>query len=97
MKKKKKFFTRKLCLNLSKETRTLGKVDQKYFASFTMWRWRKTEQFSWTDRVKNEEVLRRVKEDRNILHTIKRRTDNRIYHIRVLRTKCLPTTVLKDS
>jgi hypothetical protein len=35
-----------------------------------MWRWRRTEKFSWTDRVKNEEVLQRVKEDRNILHTI---------------------------
>jgi hypothetical protein len=94
---KKKLFTRKLGLNLSKKTRTLPKVEQKYFASFEMWRRRKTEQFSWTDRVKNEEVLQRVKEDRNILHTIKRRTDNRIYHIRVLLTKCLPTTVPKDS
>ena len=55
-----------------------------------MWRWRRTEQISWTDRVKNEEVLQRVKVDRNILRTIKRRTDNRIYHIRVLRTKSLP-------
>ena len=27
---------------------------------------------SWTDVVKNEEVLQRVKEDRNILHVIKR-------------------------
>ena len=26
---------------------------------------------SWTDRVKNEEVLHRVKEGRNILHAIK--------------------------
>jgi len=25
---------------------------------------------SWTDRVKNEEALRRVREERNILHTI---------------------------
>jgi len=28
---------------------------------------------SWTDRVKNEEVLRRVKEETNILRTIKGR------------------------
>jgi hypothetical protein len=35
---------------------------------------------SWTDRVRNEEVLRRVKEDRNILHTIKRRKANWIGH-----------------
>jgi hypothetical protein len=29
------------------------------------------EKISWTDRVRNEEVLHRVKEDRNIIHTIK--------------------------
>jgi len=29
-----------------------------------------------TDHVKNEEVLHRVKEERNILLTIKRKTDN---------------------
>jgi len=31
------------------------------------------EKISWTDRVKNEGILYRVKEDRNILHKIKRR------------------------
>jgi hypothetical protein len=31
--------------------------------------------------VRNEEVLQRVKEDRNILHTIKRRKANWIDHI----------------
>jgi hypothetical protein len=31
------------------------------------------EKISWTDLVRNEEVLHRVKEERNILHTIKRR------------------------
>jgi hypothetical protein len=28
------------------------------------------EKISWTDRVRNEEVLHRVKEERNIVHTI---------------------------
>jgi len=28
---------------------------------------------SWTDRVRNVEVLHWIKEDRNILHTIKRK------------------------
>jgi hypothetical protein len=31
------------------------------------------EKISWTDRVKNEEVLYRVKEERNILQATKRR------------------------
>jgi len=29
------------------------------------------EKISWTDGVKNEEVLHRVKEGKNILHTVK--------------------------
>ena len=33
-----------------------------------MWCWRKMEKISWTDHVRNEEVLLRVKEQRNILH-----------------------------
>ena len=34
------------------------------------------EKISWTDSVRNEEVLSRVKEDRNIIHTVKRRKAN---------------------
>jgi hypothetical protein len=30
-------------------------------------------EISWTDRVRNEEASHRVKEERNILHTVKRR------------------------
>jgi hypothetical protein len=33
--------------------------------------WRRVEKFCWTDRVRNEEVLPRFKEGRNILHTLK--------------------------
>jgi hypothetical protein len=29
-------------------------------------------EISWTDRVRKEEVLRRVKEERNIVHTAKK-------------------------
>jgi hypothetical protein len=41
-----------------------------------MWYWRRMEKISSTDRVRNEEVSHRVKEERNILHTIKRRKAN---------------------
>jgi hypothetical protein len=44
------------------------------------------EKNSWTDHVRNEEVLHRLKEERNILHTITRRKANRIGHI--LRRNC---------
>jgi hypothetical protein len=53
------------------ETWTLRKVDQKNVEMSEMWCWRRMENISWTDRVRNEEVLHRVKEERNILHTIK--------------------------
>ena len=33
-------------------------------------------EISWADRVRKEEVLHRVKEDENILHTVKRRKAN---------------------
>ena len=39
------------------------------------------EKIGWTDRVRNEEVLRRVKEEKNIIHTVKRRKANWIGHI----------------
>jgi hypothetical protein len=58
------------------ETWALRKVDQKYLESFEMWCWRRMEKISWTDGVRNEEVLHRVKEERNIVHTIKRRKAN---------------------
>jgi hypothetical protein len=39
------------------------------------------EKIRWTDRVRNEEVLHRVKEERNIIHEMKRRKANWIGHI----------------
>jgi hypothetical protein len=45
------------------------------------------EKISWTEDVRNEEVLHRVKEQGNILHTIQRRKSNWIGHI--FRRNCL--------
>jgi hypothetical protein len=53
------------------------------------------EKISWTDRVRNEEVLRRVKEERNILHTIKRRKANWIG--RILRRNCFLKHVIEGK
>ena len=39
------------------ETWTLRAVDQKHLKSFEMWCWRRKEKISWTDHVRNEEVL----------------------------------------
>jgi hypothetical protein len=103
-------FTYKLDLNLKKklvkcyiwsiafcgaETWILRKVDPKYLESFEMWCWRRMEKISWADRVRNEEVLHRVKEERNILPTIKRRKANWIGHI--LRRNCLLKHVIEGK
>jgi hypothetical protein len=52
-----------------------------------MWCWRRMEKISWTDHVRNEDVLLRVKEQRNILHEILKQKANWIGHI--LRRNCL--------
>jgi len=52
-----------------------------------MWCWRRMEKISWTDHMRNEDVLLRVKEQRNILHEIRKRKANWIGHI--LRRNCL--------
>jgi hypothetical protein len=46
--------------------------DQKYLEAFEMWCWRRMEKISLTDLVRNEEVLHRGKEERNVLHAIER-------------------------
>ena len=61
------------------ETWTLRKVDQKYLKSYKMWCWRRME-IRWAVRVRNEKVLQRVKENKNIIHTIERGRANRIGH-----------------
>jgi hypothetical protein len=53
------------------ETWTFRAVDQKYLERFRTWCWRRMEKISWTEHVRNEEVLLRVKEQRNILNEIK--------------------------
>jgi hypothetical protein len=75
------------------ETWRLLAVDQKHLESSEMWCWRRMEKISWTDHVRNEEVLLRVKEQRNILHEISKRKANWIGHI--LRRNCLLRQVIE--
>jgi hypothetical protein len=53
------------------------------------------EKVSWTDHVGNEEVLHRVNEERNILHTVKRRKANWIGHI--LLRNCLQKHIIEGK
>jgi hypothetical protein len=54
------------------ETWTFRKVrvDQKHLGSCELWCWRRIEKISWTERVRNEEELQRVKEKRSILNIV---------------------------
>ena len=100
-KKKKKTLRQQTDLNLRKklinsyvwctalygaETLTIRTVDQKHLGSFEVWRLRRIEKIGWTDRVRNEEVLQRVKKERNVLHTMNRRKADYIGH--TLRRNC---------
>ena len=53
------------------------------------------EKISWTDHVRNEEVLLRVNEQRNIVHEIRKRKANWIGHI--LRRNCLLKQVIEGK
>jgi len=53
------------------------------------------EKISWTDHVRSEEVLLRVKEQRNILHEISKWKANWIGHI--LRRNCLLQWVIEGK
>jgi len=77
------------------ETWALRAVDQKHLESFAMWCWRRMEKISWTDHVRNEEVLLRVKEQRNILDEICKRKANWIGH--VLHRNCLLQRVIEGK
>ena len=77
------------------ETWTLRATDQKCLESFEMWCWRRMEKISWTDPVRNEDVLLRVNEQRNILHEIRKRKANWFGHI--LRRNCLLQHVIEGK
>jgi hypothetical protein len=53
------------------------------------------EKISWTDHVRNEELLLRVKKQRNILHEISKRKANWIGHI--LHRNCLLQWVIEGK
>jgi hypothetical protein len=108
--KKRALFTSKMDLELRKKLRvvqcyiwsialygaeawTLRAVDQKHLESFQMWCW--MEKISWTDCVRNKEVLPKVKEQRSILHEISKRKANWFGHI--LRRNCLLRRVIEGK
>jgi hypothetical protein len=68
---------------------------QKHLESSEMSCYRRIEKIGWTDHVRNEEVLLRVKEHRNILYEMCKQKANWIGHI--LRRNCLLQQVIEGK
>ena len=75
------------------ETWTLMKEDEKRLEAFEMWVWRAMEKVRWVDKVRNDEVLRRIGEERRILKVIENKKRNWLGHC--LRRDCLLTTTME--
>jgi hypothetical protein len=82
----------KLYVVLSFSIRPVG---QKHLESFELWCWRRMENISWTDHVRNEEVFLIVNEQRHILHEIRKWKVKWIGHI--LLTNCFLQQVIEGK
>jgi hypothetical protein len=56
------------------ETWTAGKNDERIINSFEAWCWRRILKMKWTDRIMNDEVFQRAKEERLLLKLFKKKT-----------------------
>jgi hypothetical protein len=63
------------------EAWTIRKTDQKRIEAFETWCWRRTLQIKWTEKVRNEEVYRRIGEERTMWNTIRQRISRWVGHV----------------
>jgi hypothetical protein len=63
------------------EAWTIGKTDQKRIEAFETWCWRRVLKIKWTEKVRNEEVHRRIREERTLWSTIHRRRTRWFGHV----------------
>src|SRR6267154_1448548 len=63
------------------ETWTLLQDEINRLQALVMWLWRGLEKISWSDKMKNEEVLERVEEKRCLIKTISKRKKNWLGHV----------------
>ena len=77
------------------ESWTIKKKEERYLDNFEMWLWRRLMKVKWTDRVRNEEVLTRIGEEKKLLDTIRRRKRNWLGHI--LRRNCLQLRIIEGK
>jgi hypothetical protein len=62
------------------EAWTIGKVDQKRLEAFERWCWRRLLKIKWTDKIRNEEVYRRIEEERTLWNNIEKKRTRWIGH-----------------
>jgi len=53
------------------ETWTVGKNEERIINAFETWCWRKMIKIKWTDRITNDEVFQRAKEERLLSKILK--------------------------
>ena len=63
------------------ETWTLRKEDIRKLEALEMWIWRRMERISWSDKITNDEALKRVGTDRQLLNTLRSRKKTWIGHV----------------
>ena len=73
------------------ETWTMKQEDIRRLEDLEMWIWRRTKKTSWTGHVTNEVMLAGIREDRAMIHPIRKR----IGHI--LKGDSLPRTVIEGK
>lgn len=77
------------------ETWTMRKEDERRIEALEMWIWRRMEKISWVEKVRNEDVLKRIGEDRSMMKTVKRRKGRWLGHW--IRQTCLLREVLEGA
>jgi len=62
------------------ETWTLGQNEEKVINAFETWSWRRILKIKWTDRITNDDVFQRAKEERLLFKTVKNKPHSGIGH-----------------
>jgi hypothetical protein len=62
------------------KTWTLGKNEERVVNAFETWCWRRMLKIKWTDRITNDEVFQRAKEERLLLKILKNGCHSRMGH-----------------
>jgi len=77
------------------ETWTISAIEKRKLEAFEVWCYRKMLRIKWIDRITNEAVLIRIKENKILWHTVKVRRAKMIGHL--LRHESLTKTVIEGD